>query len=118
MEKHLKNTIVIDIDDTICFPNHGAKCSNEKYAEALPNLEVIIKVRELYAEGYKIIFHTARRMVTHNGDLDAILADVGQITHHWLIRHDVPYDEIIFGKPYGIWCVDDKAMSIERFLNF
>jgi len=55
-------------------------------------------------------------MLTHDGDVEAIIADVGDITINWLKEHDVPYDEIIWGKPYSsTWYVDDKSMNLEEF---
>ena len=63
-------SIVFDLDDTICFPNHNEKGTDEKYAKALPNLKVIFKMKQLREMGYYIIIASARRMLTHNGDLD------------------------------------------------
>jgi hypothetical protein len=53
-------------------------------------------------------------MLTHGGDLDKIIEDVGCVTEKWLDDHKVPYDELIFGKPYSsTYYVDDKAMTPE-----
>jgi len=109
-------SIVIDIDDTILFTNHQYKDAKRKYGEAKPNKVVIDGMKKLHDQGYKIILHTARRMLTFNGDIDKIIADVGLITHEWLSQHDVPYDELIWGKPYSsTYYVDDKAMNLQEF---
>lgn len=111
--------IVFDLDDTICFPNHNQKTTFEKYALALPNVPVIEGMAKLKSQGYYVIIYSARRMLTHNGNLEAILKDVQQVTIDWLERHNVLYDELIFGKPYAdTYYVDDKAMTIESFLKW
>lgn len=111
-------SIVFDLDDTICFPNHGSPTTRGKYGLAKPNTPVILKMRELRELGFRITIHSARRMLTHNGDLAKIIEDVGQVTEDWLSLYNVPYDELIFGKPYAsTYYVDDKAMHIGEFLN-
>jgi capsule biosynthesis phosphatase len=101
--------LVVDIDDTICFPNHAEKETRAKYSNANPNIPVIAKLREAKQAGCKIVLYTARRMLTHNGDVQKVIEDVGHVTEEWLHAHQVPYDDLIFGKPYGDMYVDDKA---------
>ena len=116
MDSIAPSSIVIDIDDTILFTNHQYKDAKRKYGEAKPNDIIIEGIRKLHAKGYKIILHTARRMLTFNGDIDKIIADVGDITTDWLERHEVPYDELVWGKPYSsTYYVDDKAMNLQEF---
>ena len=111
-------SIVIDLDDTICFPNHEYTDTVKKYVEAKPNLDVIVKIQELHNKGYDIIIHSARRMLTHNGDITKIEADILDITEIWLENNDVPYSQLIFGKPYShTYYVDDKAMSVSEFVQ-
>lgn len=102
-----------DLDDTICYPNHDAETTHEKYALATPNSEVIGTINKLHSTGHKIIIYTARRMLTHSGDMDKILEDVGDITARWLGQHNVLYDEVIFGKPYADVYIDDKALNVD-----
>jgi capsule biosynthesis phosphatase len=112
-------SIVFDLDDTICFPNHHASDSHTKYALAKPNEAVISNMRKLADAGYHIIISSSRRMLTHNGDIDKILEDIGEITWQWLLDHNVPHHELIFGKPYSsTYYVDDKAMTPEMFLQW
>lgn len=112
----MMKSIVFDLDDTICFPNHSEKDTYVKYGLAEPNLPVIESMRRLREMDYRIVIHSARRMVTHDGNIDRVVADVGQITIDWLKRYNVPYDELRFGKPYSsTWYVDDKAMNLEQF---
>lgn len=106
---------VIDIDKTISIPNHDADDSFTRYGLSDPIWPVIFKIRTLYAQGHRIILNTARRMVTHNGDIAKIEADVGYYTRDWLNRYEVPYHELVFGKPYGDYYIDDKAMLPDDF---
>lgn len=111
-------SIVFDLDDTICFPNHEYKDTGLKYGEAKPNMHIINKMKKLKEMGYEITISTARRMLTHNGNIEAIIEDVSDITLNWLSVHNVPFDHISFGKPYSsTYYVDDKAMNLEDFLN-
>ena len=114
-----QQSIVIDIDDTICFTNHDYNDATQKYANALPNNKIIHGMRILKDQGFYIILLTARRMLTFNGDIEKIKEDVGQITTDWLEKYDVPYDELIWGKPYcTTYYVDDKAMNLEEFTRW
>ena len=112
----MKKIYCIDLDDTICFPNHEFTDFFKKYGEAKPNIPIIEKVNILYDNGNKIIIFTARRMLTHKGNLENILTDVEDLTINWLKKHDVKYSEIVFGKPYADFYVDDKSMSLENFI--
>ena len=40
----MKKIYCIDLDDTICFPNHEFTDSFKKYGEAKPNIPIIEKV--------------------------------------------------------------------------
>lgn len=112
-------SIVFDLDDTICFPNHSVSDTHGKYANALPNPPIIEAMRKLHENGYHIIIASARRMVTHANDVFKVMEDVGDITVEWLHANDVPFDELMFGKPYSsTYYVDDKAMTPEMFLQW
>jgi capsule biosynthesis phosphatase len=113
-----QGTLIVDLDDTICFPNHDKKDTFEKYGLALPNNSMIVSLQKAKEKGYRIVINTARRMLTHDGDINKIIEDVGQVTTDWLNKHNVPYDEIVWGKPYGIYYIDDKAMRPDEFLEW
>jgi capsule biosynthesis phosphatase len=109
-------SIVFDLDDTICYPNHDETDTYRKYGCAAPNQRIINCIKQLQSEEYYVIISSARRMVTHDGDIDMILADVGYITINWLKEHNVPYNELQFGKPYSsTYYVDDKACDLDKF---
>ena len=56
-------------------------------------------------------------MLTHKGNLDKIISDIGEITKEWLSNNDVNYHELHFGKPYADYYVDDKSVLLSSFLN-
>lgn len=110
------NTIVFDIDGTIC----PTKKADEEYKDLIPYFDMIDKIRELKREGYRIVFFTARNMRTYNGNINKILKYTKPILETWLEKWKIPYDEIIFGKPYpgekGFY-VDDKTLRPDELLS-
>ena len=110
-------TLVIDIDHTICTPNDSATDTYEKYGKAEPIPVMIDAIRKAKDSGFRIVLFTARRMATHNGDINKVIEDVGDLTKSWLKDNNVPYDELQFGKPNAIYYVDDKAMTPDQFVN-
>lgn len=107
-----KQRIIFDIDDTICT-NH----KKLSYDKCIPNVEVIKKINHLHDIGAEIILHTSRGMVSCNGDAKMAEEKNLEILKSWLENNGVKYDEIIFGKPIADLYVDDKAMSLNDFLN-
>lgn len=107
--------IVFDIDGVIV-----RKDDDLSYAERSPRSDVLERLREFDERGYYIILYTARNMNTHGGRLGKINADTAKTLLQWLDEHDVPHDEIYYGKP---WCgnegfyVDDKAIRPSEFLE-
>lgn len=115
-------SLVIDLDQTICFADNEAESQSEdknvKYVNARPDLDVIDRLREYHRDGFRITIHTSRNMRTYNGDVEAIRANSLPLITDWLERHDVPYHEIVVGKP---WCgfegfyVDDRSIRPSEF---
>lgn len=104
----------VDLDHTLCIPNESGKDSFEKYGLATPIQSIIDKVNQLHEAGNKIVLYTARRMVTHSGDVQKVINDVGSITEKWLSEHGVQYDQLVFGKIYADVYLDDKALRPEE----
>lgn len=105
--------IAVDLDHTLCYPSDG-KDSYSKYGCAIPIKHMIDYVNRLYDEGHTIVLYTARRMLTHDGNVNDVIADVGDITKNWLSEHNVKYTELIFGKLYFDVIIDDKAVRPEE----
>ena len=106
-----KLRICLDLDGVIC----NLRKENETYENLSPVEGAIAKIKSLKSEGHYIIIYTARRMKTHNANVAKVIADIGKTTLDWLERYNIPYDEIIFGKPWADIYIDDNAM---RFHNW
>jgi capsule biosynthesis phosphatase len=110
------NTIVFDVDGTIC----PIKKVNEEYKDLIPYADMVNKIRKLKEEGYKIVFFTARNMRTYNADINKILKYTKPVLETWLQKWEIPYDEVIYGKPYpgkeGFY-VDDKTLRPDELLS-
>ena len=107
----MSKVLVFDIDDTISIH------TNRDYVNAKPIQPVIDKLNRLHDEGYYIKLFTGRGQVSCNGNLDLIIERNKDVLENWLKKHDVKYDELIFGKPLGDWYIDDKGMSVKDFLK-
>jgi capsule biosynthesis phosphatase len=112
MTKHKGySRILMDIDNTISFT------TNRDYANAVPNMPVIEKMRELAAQGVNFVLFTARGMVTFEDNVDAAEKCHRPQLEEWMERYDVPYSDIVFGKPFALAIVDDTAIRPNEFLG-
>jgi capsule biosynthesis phosphatase len=111
------STFVIDVDGTICEAQKPEGSDSFDYENALPIQPVIEKIRELHAAGNWITLFTARGMRTYQGDRESIEIVVRPVLEEWLEKHNVPYDNLIMGKPWGknVYYVDDRALSPADF---
>jgi len=112
-----ERSLVVDLDDTICVADKTEADPIVKYSNALPIKPIINKLKQYHSDGWYITIHTARHMVTCNNDADIAYGRLGPVTVEWLDKHKVPYDQVVFGKPYGKFYIDDKALSLKDFLN-
>lgn len=108
------NTLVIDIDNTIC-----KKDNNSCYSKAIPIKNVCNAIRKANSEGIYIVLFTSRNMRTFNGSIGLINKITSPVLLKWLSDNDIPYDEIYFGKPWGnsVSYIDDKFLNIEDFIQ-
>jgi capsule biosynthesis phosphatase len=108
--------IIMDIDGTLC----ETKPSGKEYIDLMPVPDVLKKLLEYRDKGFYIILNTARQMRTHQGNIGRINAVTAKTLFEWLDKHNIPYDEIHFGKPWcghGGFYVDDKAIRPDEFLK-
>jgi len=102
-----KLRVCFDLDNTlVSYP-----IIKGDYSSVLPNTKVINMCKYLKSLGYYIIIHTARRMKTHSGNVGKCIADIGQITFDTLKKFDIPYDEMLFGKPQADFYIDDLGLD-------
>ncbi|WP_462177886.1 HAD-IIIC family phosphatase [Pseudoalteromonas gelatinilytica] len=104
--------LVIDLDGTL------TQLNTKDYEKVLPRLDVIKKLTEYKELGFEIVIFTARNMRTFEGNIGKINIFTLPIIVKWLDKHNIPYDEILVGKP---WCgtdgfyVDDRAIRPSEF---
>ena len=110
-------TFIFDVDGTLC----PLKENGQAYEDLIPYTDMIEKLREYKAQGAKIVLFTSRNMRTYDGSLGQINKYTAPIMTAWLEKWNIPYDEIIFGKPWpghqGYY-VDDRAIRPSEFLNY
>lgn len=110
-------TFIFDIDGTIC----PLKSENEQYEEIIPNQEIVDKMREYRKDGARIILFTSRNMNRYHGNIGLINANTAKVLLKWLDKWEIPYDEIIYGKPWpgklGFY-VDDRSVRPDEFMKY
>ena len=104
---------VFDIDGTIC--THTG--SNTPYEKAEPIVERIQKINDLFSEGHRVIFHTARGMRTFKNDPIRAHDKYYWLTYNQLNEWGVKFHKLMMGKPSGDLYVDDKGIKDEEFFG-
>ncbi len=98
-------TIVVDMDGTICSQVPDGRYGD---AECLPYAkEALARLRKA---GYRIVVHTARYMGrTHGNRSEAARLGFTEAKEQ-LERWGIPFDSLVFGKPYASLVIDDRAV--------
>ena len=108
--------IIFDIDGTIC----PIKSAGEKYEDLVPDKAMVERIREYKEQGAEIVLFTSRNMNSYQGNIGLINANTAKVLLAWLDKWEIPYDEIIYGKPWpgheGFY-VDDRAVRPDEFLS-
>lgn|SRR5690606_24316079 len=109
-------TLIIDVDGTLC----PIRRDPVQYEDLIPYAPMVQRLREYQARGYTIMLYTSRNMKTHSGNVGKINKLTAPLLINWLDKWQIPYDEILFGKPWpgkkGFY-VDDRAIRPDEFLN-
>ncbi|MFT6835367.1 MAG: capsule biosynthesis phosphatase [Francisellaceae bacterium] len=106
--------LIVDLDGTI------TQADTNDYMNVSPNLAVIEQLCHYKKMGYCITIHTARNMRTYEGNVGKINVHTLPIITQWLEKHQVPFDELIVGKP---WCghdgfyIDDRSIRPSEFTS-
>lgn len=110
-------SFVFDIDGTLC----PIKEKDQEYIDLVPYPEMVEKLKEYKAGGAKIVLFTSRNMNSYGGNIGLINANTAKVLLQWLDKWEIPYDEIIYGKPWpgkrGFY-VDDRAVRPDEFLKY
>ncbi len=109
-------TLIFDIDGTLC----PLKGKEEKYEDLVPYNNMIEKLQYYKENGAKIVLFTSRNMNLYNGNIGKINKNTAKILLNWLDKWDIPYDELIYGKPWpghkGFY-IDDRTIRPNEFLT-
>lgn len=104
--KNNKKRFVFDLDNTlVSYPEIKGDYSTVKPIEK--NIKFLNFLKSL---GNYIIIYSARRMKTFNGNVKLVEHDIREITEKTLKKFNVEYDELILGKPYANFYIDDLAI--------
>ena len=110
-------TFCFEIDGTLCH----IKKKDEEYIDLVPYKEMLDKLREYKEGGAKIVLFTSRNMNSYGGNIGLINANTAKVLLKWLDKWEIPYDEIIYGKPWpghkGFY-VDDRTVRPDEFLKY
>ncbi len=104
--------LIVDLDDTISVTENG------DYVNSKPIRQTIELLRQYQAEGFQIIIHSSRQMRTYEANVGKINIYTLPNIINWLRKYDVPFDEVVVGKP---WCgfegfyIDDKSIRPSEF---
>lgn len=104
--------LIVDLDGTL------TQADTSDYKKVKPRLDVIEKLKEYHLDGFEIVISTARNMRTFEGNIGKINIYTLPVIVEWLEKYNIPYDEIIVGKP---WCghegfyIDDRAIRPSEF---
>ena len=90
---------VFDIDGTICTNTEG------NYELAEPFKDRIEKINELYEQGHKIVFNTARGMGRSQNCSKAAIRMFFDITYNQLKKWNVKYHKLIIKAIRAFTCI-------------
>ena len=105
-ENGKKKTVLVDIDETICFYS-----GERRYDLSEPCQKNIDKINRMYDDGWQVIYWTARGAVSKK--------DYTEHTRAQLTEWGCKYHDLITGtspnpKPHFDLIIDDKAKRIEE----
>ena len=78
---HHSTTLVVDFDDTLAIT------LNRDWENAAPNVELIAKLNDLYAQGWTVHVVTARGQLSCNGDYVAADKKYRAQIEEWLKKN-------------------------------
>jgi hypothetical protein len=94
----------VDIDETIC-----TSPKDRDYTKAVPMVDRINRINQLYEGGHTVIYWTARG--TGSG------LDWREVTEKQFEEWGVKYHELHLGKPIYDWFIDDKNINSEEYFG-
>ena len=89
----------------------------DNYKTVKPIIKNIKFLNFLHSQGHHIIIYTARRMRTHNGNIKKVKKEIEKLTIDQLKLFKIKYDELVLGKPYANFYIDDLSINPIENLN-
>lgn len=109
-------TLIFDVDGTLC----PIKKQEERYEDLIPYAAMVDKIRLYHERGAKIVLFTSRNMKSYGGNLGKINVHTARTLLAWLEKWNIPFDEILYGKPWpgnnGFY-IDDRTIRPDEFLE-
>lgn len=102
-------TYIVDIDNTICTQTYG------DYSLAKPFPERIETINSLYDQGHTIIYFTARGMGRGKNSIRIAYDSCFNETYDQIQEWGCKFHDLMLGKPFGDYYIDDKAISDMEF---
>ena len=96
--------IYVDIDETICKTP-----DSRDYSEAVPIVENIKKINDLYDQGHEIVYWTARGTLTGK--------DWTEVTEDQFRKWGVKYHDLKLKKPFYDLFIDDRAINSDMYFQ-
>ncbi len=86
--------IIIDLDGTICT-------EEKTYSRSLAIVKKRAKeaIQKLFDEGNTIIIYSSRSWMEY------------EMTYYWLKNNNIPFHQLVLGKPIGDIWIDDRALQ-------
>lgn len=104
MTKVILIRICVDLDGVIC--NEPDMEPPKRYKHVEIYTEAIKFIRTLFELGYEVIIYSAR------------FEEDRELTEKILDNNDIPYDNLILGKPYADVYIDDRAIEFDGWNDF
>ena len=90
--------IIVDLDGTVCTEE---KQFSRSLAKVNPGAREALNL--LKEKGYILIIYSARTWAEY------------ELTIDWLKRNEIPFDQLILGKPQGDYWIDDRAIKYNNW---
>lgn len=102
---------VFDLDGTICTNTNG------DYVNAVPIIDRVKHINELFDKQNNIVIYTARGMGSSNNNQIIAIEKYYSLTKRQLIEWNVKHHQLVFGKPFGDVYIDDKGINDNEYFK-
>lgn len=101
LSKYRGRIIIVDIDGVLAVEDDAVSLEKRPVVPEAANA-----LKQLKQKGYIIVLCTSRSGYQEKE------------TVNWLIKNNIPFDDIVFGKPRGILYIDDRGYRFRGWRQF